>query len=195
MEQQIQDLIASIKKDGIDKANEESARIINEANKKAEEIIARANADKDKLLEDARKQIAIEKDSSSAAIKQAARDVSLSVKKEIEDKLNRILSGKLAEELHGDVLAKCIEGAIKSDSTNNDACIEVSKDDFATLEKVLADRFSKEISEGLVFKASLDVTSGFRVVEKNGEAYVDYSADSCTELLMPYLSDSLKGII
>lgn len=195
MEQQIQDLIASIKKDGIDKANEESTRIINEANKKAEEIIARANADKDKLLEDARKQIAIEKDSSSAAIKQAARDVSLSVKKEIEDKLNRILSGKLAEELHGDVLAKCIEGAIKADSTNNDARIEVSKDDFATLEKVLSDRFSKEISEGLVFKASSDVTSGFRVVEKNGEAYVDYSADSCTELLMPYLSDSLKGII
>lgn len=195
MEQQIQDLIASIKKDGIEKAKEESDRIIADANKKASDIIASAKAQSEKMLQDARKQIEIETSSSNAAIKQAARDVSLSLKKEIEGKFNELLEIKLEKELHGDVLAKCIEFAIKADNNPSDVDIELSKDDFSALEKTLSKSFAKEISEGLEFKVSPVVASGFRVVQKDGEAYLDYSAQSCTELLMPYLSDSLKGII
>jgi len=195
MEQQIQDLIASIKKDGIEKAKEESNKIIAEANKKASEIIANANAEKDKLLEGARKQIEIEKSSSVSAIKQAARDVSLSVKKEIEARFAKILNSELSSKLHDDVLAKCIEAVIKADATSSDVYVELSKADFENLKDKLALALSKEIEKGLEFRVSPNLSSGFRISQKDGESYIDYTSDTCTELLMPYLSDSLKGIL
>ena len=51
MELQIQDLVSSIKKDGIDSANKEAAAILAEANKQADAIVAGAKAEADKLKE------------------------------------------------------------------------------------------------------------------------------------------------
>lgn len=195
MEQQIQDLIASIKKDGIEQAKAESDRILNEAKAKAEDIIRKAEEEKNKLLEDAKHRIDLEKSSAEALIKQAARDVSISLKKEIEARFKSILERGVASDMHTDVLAKCLEGAIKSDLNSSDIFIELSKDDFSALSESLSAKFSKEIADGLEFKISDSVQEGFRIVQKNGEAYIDLSPESCTELLMPYLSDSLKGIL
>ena len=47
MELQIQDLVSSIRKDGIDAANAEAEAIITEAKKKAEEIIAKLKKGED----------------------------------------------------------------------------------------------------------------------------------------------------
>ncbi len=195
MEQQIQDLIASIKKDGIEQAKAESEKILADANKKALDIIAKAESEKAKMLEDAKKQIELERSSSEAAIKQAARDVSISLKKEIEKKFQAILEHSITDEMKGDVLSKCLESAIKSELNSSDIYLELSKEDFASLSAQLAKKFANEINKGLEFKASPSVQSGFRIVQKNGAAYVDLSAEACTDLLLPYLSDSLKGIL
>ena len=53
MELQIQDLVSSIKQDGIDSANREAAAIVAQAKAQAESIISQAKADADKLLQDA----------------------------------------------------------------------------------------------------------------------------------------------
>ena len=195
MEQQIQDLIASIKKDGIEQAKAESEKILADANKKALDIIAKAESEKAKMLEDAKKQIELERSSSEAAIKQAARDVSISLKKEIEKKFQAILEHSITDDMKGDVLTKCLESAIKSELNSSDIYLELSKEDFASLSAQLAKKFANEINKGLEFKASPSVQSGFRIVQKNGAAYVDLSAEACTDLLLPYLSDSLKGIL
>ena len=105
MEQQIQDLIASIKKDGIEEATKESNKIISDAKAQAASIIKKAEEDSAKLIEDARKSIALEKSSAEASIKQAGRDVSLSLKKSIENEFNNILKLSLEKELHGNVLS------------------------------------------------------------------------------------------
>ena len=47
MELQIQDLVSSIKKDGIDSANREAAAIVAEAKREADAIIADAKKDSD----------------------------------------------------------------------------------------------------------------------------------------------------
>ena len=99
MEQQIQDLIASIRKEGIDSARAEADRIIQEAKDKADAIVREAEKERDKMVADAEKSIALEKSSSEAAIRQAARDVSLSLKKSIEDEYSKILSAALSKEM------------------------------------------------------------------------------------------------
>ena len=59
MEQQIQDLIASIKKDGIESATNESKKILEEARKEAERIVNEARKERDKIIADGKKTIEI----------------------------------------------------------------------------------------------------------------------------------------
>lgn len=59
MELQIQDLVSSIKQDGIDSANREAAAIVAQAKAQADSIISQAKADADKLRQDANAEIEV----------------------------------------------------------------------------------------------------------------------------------------
>ena len=74
MELQIQDLVSSIKKDGIDSANREAAAIVAEAKRQADAIIADAKKDSDKLREDAKAEVEVFKSSAELSVQQAKRD-------------------------------------------------------------------------------------------------------------------------
>ena len=63
MELQIQDLVSSIKKDGIDSANQQAAAILADARKQADAIIADAKSQADKLRDDTKAEIEVFKNS------------------------------------------------------------------------------------------------------------------------------------
>lgn len=195
MEQQIQDLIASIRKEGIEEAKKESEKIISEAKAAASEIVAKAEAEKEKILENAKKSIALERQSSEAAIRQAARDVSLSLKKSIEEGFQSILSQKVDAALSGDVLVKVLEAVIKAEVSSSDVYVELSDNDFKALNAKLSETFRKQVENGMEFRTSSSLSSGFRVIEKDGSFYIDMSGDECSKLLFPYLSASLKELL
>ena len=195
MEQQIQDLIASIRKEGIEEAKKESERIISEAKAAASEIVAKAEAEKDKILENAKKSIALERQRSESAIKQAARDVSLSLKKSIEDSFQAILSQKVDAALSQDVLVRVLEAVVKAEVTSSNVYVELSGNDFNALSAKLAESFKEQVKNGMEFRTSSSLSSGFRVVEKDGSFYVDMSGDECSKLLFPYLSASLRELL
>lgn len=115
MEQQIQDLINSIKKDGIENATNESKRIIEEAQKKADEIINAAKAERDKLISDAEKEIAREKANYTESLKMAARDLSLSFKKDTEAKFQAILDEKVKGSFDESLLKELIAAVVKAE--------------------------------------------------------------------------------
>ena len=193
MEQQIQDLIASIRKEGIDTAKAESGRIISEAKAEAERIVKEAEAERDRILSDARRQLELDKASSEASIKQAARDVSLLLKKSIEEKYTAILRDKAAAAMDGEALVSLIKTVLKDDVAEK--AVEVSPKEFETLRQNLSSIFASEIEKGITIRSSQSVSSGFRIVEKDGSGYVDYSAEECVKLILPYLSESLKEIV
>lgn len=195
MEQQIQDLIASIKKDGIEEATKESNKIISDAKAQAASIIRKAEEESARLIEDARKSIALEKSSAEASIKQAGRDVSLSLKKSIENEFNNLLRLSLEKELHGNVLIKVLEAVLKSETLSKDVYCYVSDADFKELSSELAASFMNEVKNGLELRTSSQVTSGIRLAVKDGSAYLDLSAEECSSLLFPYISSALKEIL
>lgn len=193
MEQQIQDLIASIRKDGIESAKAESDKIIASAEAKAASIIKDAEERSNALLSDARKEIEIARASSEAALKQSARDVSISLKKSIEDKYGAILRDAVAASMKGKNLITLITTVLDADVSGK--AIEIPKEDFDALRTELSSSFAEEIKKGLEIRPSSSLSAGFRIAEKDGSGYIDYSDEECTKLLMPYLSDSLKEII
>ena len=194
MEQQIQDLINSIKKDGIDSATNESKRIIEEAEKKAETIIKEANAERDKLLADGRRQLEKEKESFSESLKMAARDLSLSFKKEVEGKIQALLDEKVKGAFDENLLKELLKTVIEAEF-KGDVIVELPQEKKTAVAQSLAEELASSLRKGVELSFSSSLQGGFRVIAKDGRAFIDLSDDEVTKLLYPYLSSSVRDLI
>ncbi|MBO4394513.1 MAG: V-type ATP synthase subunit E [Spirochaetales bacterium] len=178
MEIQIQDLVQSIKRDGIEEAKKEAETIISAAKAKAEEIIAASKAEAEKNIENANREI----ESSKALIKQAERDAVLSVKKELEQLLERILAEKVSKDLSEKSLAALITAAIGNEDPSKYA-VEIDETK-AALKSVLA----KQIEKGLEIRPVKGM-SGMKLSCKDGSGFYDFSDEEIAALLRPFLGD------
>ncbi len=192
MEQQIQDLVSSIKKEGIDEANRQSADIIAKANAEAEKIIADAKKESARLIEEAKNECALRDESGRATLQQAARDVALSLKKSIEAQISKLLSSNVSAAMDKELIAKLIKEVVAS--SLNDVTIEISAKDADALVASLKAQLASDLKGGLVLKTGAS-GSGLVIRSNDGSGYVDLSAEEIAGLMKPYLSDSLKEIV
>ena len=148
---------------------------------------ARDNAAK--MIDDAAKECALREQSAKASISQAARDVSLSLREEINRQLAAILSSEVRSSFDKDLVKKTVLSLIEASLKDMD--IEISADDAASIVKGLSGELATKLKDGLELKVG-NGASGIRLVSKDGSGYVDFSSSSVSEILMPYLSQSIK---
>ena len=183
MELQIQDLVSSIRKEGIEAANAEAESIIAEAKKKAESIVAGAKSEAQQYKDTAEKEISILKESAAVSAEQAKRDAVLAFKSEIQGEFEKILAADIGKELSGAALGKLIRAAVAGENVA-DYAAEVSE-----VSDVLKKELAEEIKKGLEIRPTTDVQKGFRLAAKDGSGYFDCSDDGIMEMLMPYFRD------
>ena len=193
MEQQIQDLVASIKKEGIEEAKKQSAEILASAKAEAEEIIKKAKAEGDKIIQDAKNSAKLEAESAKAQIVQAGRDVTLSLKQSVEALFNKILVEDCKKAMDASLLAQLITQAVNADLNGVTAEIpEGLKDDVV---KALSSEVAKLVKQKDFLKESKGVLSGIKLSSNDGSGYNDMSASECALLVKPYLSERLRELI
>ena len=180
MELQIQDLVSSIRKDGIDAANAEAEAIISEAKKKAEMIIADAKAEAKNIQETSEKEISILKESAALSAEQAKRDAMLAFKNEVQAEFEKILSAKIKNNLSDAALGKLIQAVVADEDVQNYS-VEV-----AGVSDSLKAELAEEIKNGLEIKPTKSVRAGFRLAAKDGSGYFDCSDEEIMQMLMPY---------
>ena len=180
MELQIQDLITSIRKEGIDAANAEAEAIVAEAKKKAEGILAAARTEAQQYKDSASKEIEILRESASVSAEQAKRDAVLAFKTEVQNEFERILAADVGKELAGDGLGKLIRAALAGEKVA-DYAVEISE-----VTDTLKAELAEEIKNGLEIRPNKDVQQGFRLASKDGSGYFDCSDEGIMEMLLPY---------
>lgn len=180
MELQIQDLVSSIRKDGIDAANAEAEAIISEAKKKAEMIIADAKTEAKNIQETSEKEINILKESAALSAEQAKRDAMLAFKNEVQAEFEKILSAKIKNNLSDAALGKLIQAVVADEDVQNYS-VEV-----AEVSDSLKAELAEEIKNGLEIKPTKSVRAGFRLAAKDGSGYFDCSDEEIMQMLMPY---------
>ncbi|NCD06949.1 MAG: V-type ATP synthase subunit E [Spirochaetia bacterium] len=196
MAQQIQDLVESIQKEGIEKANKKAEQIITEAKAKADEIIKSAKKEADKVLSDADKEIALRDQSAKASLTQAARDVQLSLKKALTEEINALLEEKVSQTFKTKEFIKLIKDVISSDFDDvNNLELQVSEKDYEELATVLTKELGDKIKQGLEIKPVKSVNVGFKLAEKDGSGYFDFSAEATAKLMTPFLSPAIAKIV
>ena len=183
MELQIQDLVTSIRKEGVEAANAEAEAIIAEAKKKADTIIAGAKAEAQQYRDAAEKDINILRESAEVSADQAKRDAVLAFKSEIQGEFEKILSAGISRELSGEALGKLIRAAVAGED------IAKYTAEVAEVSDALKSELAKEIKAGLEIRPTKSVQQGFRLASKDGSGYFDCTDDGIMEMLMPYFRD------
>lgn len=183
MELQIQDLVSSIRKEGIDAANAQAETILAEAQKKADKIISDAKAEAASIRETSEKEIGVLKESAAVSVEQAKRDAMLSFRDEVQKEFEKLLSCKIKDSLSDASLGKLIQ-AVLTDEDVSKYTVQV-----AEVSDALKAELAQEIKNGLEIKPVKGVRAGFRLASKDGSGYFDCSDEEIMQMLMPYFRD------
>ena len=183
MELQIQDLVSSIKKDGIDSANREAAAIVAEATKQAEPIVADAKAEADRLRGDARAEIEVFKSSAQLNAEQARRDAVLAFQQEIQKEFEKLLAADVGKALDQHTLAKLIQAAVQGED------VSAYTAEVGQVTEGLRQELAQELKAGLEIRPSKKVGAGFRLAAKDGSGYFDCSEQEIANMLTPFFRD------
>ena len=194
---QLKELIDAIHRDGVEKVRLESETLLGQARAQAAGIMAAARAQADALLANARHEQERLERSGRESLKQASRDLLLGVRKQLEGLFSALLKEKSRKALADKEITAAIAAMIANWTPERQDKIEIllPPDRFKALVKALRQALAEKIAAGIEIKASAEVASGFRVAEKDGHAYYDFSAESIAENLALFLNPVMAGIV
>jgi V/A-type H+-transporting ATPase subunit E len=196
MEIQVQELINKIKKDGIESASQEAARLKKEAEAEARQIIETAKKEAAELSAKAKKDAERSEKAGKAALEQASRNLVLAFKDEIQALLNQLVAQQLKTSYDNDVLKAALPEIIKSWASKGDSlALLLPKPSLDKLEGFFKEKLASQLKKGLELKSDNSFSGGFRIAEKDGSAYYDFSAESVAEMLSAYLNPQLAEIL
>ncbi len=183
LELQIQDLVSSIKKDGIDSANREAAAILADAKKQADAIVADAKAAAEKLTADAKAEIDVFRTSAQLSAEQAKRDAVLAFRGEVQAEFEKLLAADVRGALDEKALGALIQAAVRGEDASAYAA------EVGAVTEGLKQQLAAELKAGLTLRPSKKVKAGFRLAAKDGSGYFDCTDDEIAEMLMPFFRD------
>ena len=197
MDIQVQELIDKIKKEGIEAASQEVARIKREAEAEARQIVESAKKEADELISRGKQDAERSEKAGIAALEQASRNLILAFKGEIQNLLDKIVEAQVGEAYKDDVLKATLPELLKSWAAKGDdkLALLLPESELSKLEGFFKEKLVKELGKGVELKANKALNVGFHISNKDGSVYYDFSAESVAELLAAYLNPRLAEIL
>jgi V/A-type H+-transporting ATPase subunit E len=193
MEIQLQELIDKIKKDGIESAAAEAAKVKTEAEAEAARIISAAQKEAADIVSRGKADAERSEKAGVAALEQASRNLGLAFKGEIQGVLDRLIASAVASSYSADALKGILPDLIKNWAVKNTDSLSVllSEGDLKKLDDAFKAKLSSVLKGGVELKPEKNIDCGFRIAEKDGSAFYDFSAEAVTRMLSAYLSPKL----
>jgi V/A-type H+-transporting ATPase subunit E len=197
MDIQLQELIDKIKKEGIESASQEALRLKTQAEGEAKQLVEAARREAADIIARGKADAERAEKAGEAALQQASRNVVLAFKKEIETLLDKIIVLKTEAAYTDEVLKKTLPELLKNWASRGSDAPDVllSEKDRNALESYFTGTLAAELKKGLELKTDRNLGAGFRIAEKDGSAYYDFSAESVAELLSAHLNPRLVEIL
>ncbi len=194
---QLKELIDSIHRDGVDKARQEGEEMVRLAREKAAALVAEAQAQAEALLAGARREKEQLERSGRESLQQAGRDLVLKVRRQLEALFAALLREKASQALQDrDIIAAIVAMVSRwTPEQRQELDVLLPEGQGEALARALRQALAAKIAQGIEIKVSPDVRDGFRVSEKDGHAYYDFSAAGIAENLSVFLNPVLAGIL
>lgn len=199
MSHELQGLLDRIQKEGIEQAELQKEEILFEAKKNAEAIIQRNNMEAEATVRTANEEVKKIEDRSKATIKQAARDIAISLEAELLNRLKKCIKNSvgaaMTQELITDIIKKMVDTYSKQG--NEDISIQV----------ILPQKDIDKLNDGI--KASLagslknkpeilkgnDFSAGVKISFNGSDVFFDFSDTTITDIICEYAGPRLASII
>ena len=197
MEEQLKELIDKIKTEGVGEAEQKADEIKKEAERQAADIIAKARKEAEGIVGKAKAEAARFEETGKESVKHAGRDLVLELKSSITQLFETVVASEVKDSLSDDALQEIIPKLIASWQKKgvDDIQVLLPPADIEKIEKGLLEKLSAEMKKGVEFKPLPEIQAGFRIGEKKGEAYYDFTDKGITEHLVEYLSPKLAECI
>ncbi len=136
MAEEIRDLIEKINQEGIRAAEEKARNNEAAAKQRADEILGKARLEAEEMLSAAKERIHREDIAGKTLLSQAGRDLLLSLRKEINAMLGRIILSDIRQVLTPEALFRILTEVVRSYSTaeRSDIMVTLNKKDLEILE-------------------------------------------------------------
>ncbi len=196
MSEELQSLLEKINSDGIMKANAERDTIIAKAQSEAAAIIAAAEA----KAEETRKQAAADAETlqkrAESAIEQAARDVVLKLKAELESRISAAVAGAAEETMTPSFMAELVKslGAAFLADPNSELTVIASVKDAAALDAALKGALVSSLKKQPRVLAESTIRGGMEVNFTGSELFFDFSTEALTALLAEYTAPKIAAV-
>ncbi len=196
MTEDIKGLLEKIQKEGIQAAEAKAKEIEGLALKKAEAIIQEAKLQAGQIVAAAKEETSRAEEGAKIALKQASRDMLLSLRKEINAMLERLITSHIQQTLKADELAKIILSFVKEHSGENkeDIVISLAKKDIERLSGFI-EELKHTAKKNIIVKPSEDMQGGFIISFDAGKSEFDFSDKALAEYIVLYLKPKLSEIL
>jgi V/A-type H+-transporting ATPase subunit E len=197
MAEDIKGLIEKIQQEGIKAAEDKAKQIEDQALQKAHKIVEEAQSQAQQLLERTKDEIAKMEKSSKASLGQAARDLLLSLRAEINAMLKRIITAEVRESLSPDEMSKIIAALIQrmSNQKEGEIIISLKEDNLAKVKNSIFGKLAEQAKKGVTLREAHDITGGFTISFDSGKSHFDFTDQAIAEYLSLQLKPHLAQLL
>lgn len=197
MDTQLKELIETIKAEGVQNAEKQAQQIVAAAEERAQEITENARREAGSIVDQAKQDRQRQEQAGREAVKQAARDLVLTVQSQLTAVFKEVVEGATGETVQGSVLEQAILTVVGAWAEGKDEGLQLllSESDLAKLESTLRNKLSQRLSSGMEIKASPAVSGGFRIASRDGGVYYDFTVDAIADALSAYVTPRLAETI
>ena len=197
MAEEIRDLIEKINQEGIKVAEEKAQNIETLAKQQADAMLARARLEAEEMIAAAKDRICREDENGKTLLAQAGRDLLLSLRKEINAMLGRIVISDIQQALTPEALFKMLAEVIKNDSAgeSSDITVLLNKKDLETLEKNFLYKLREETKKKIILRPAGEISGGFTISFDSGKSCYDFTDKALAEYIGKHLKPKLNQIL
>jgi len=197
MAEEIRDLIEKINQEGIRAAEEKAQNIEAAAKQRADEILAQAKREAGEMIAAANGRIRREDEQGKTLLAQAGRDLLLSLRKEMNAMLGRIMVSDIQQALTPEALFTLVSDVVRNYSAgeSSDITVFLRKEDVQVLENNFLNRLREETKNEIILRPAEEISGGFTISFDNGKSCFDFTDKALAEYIGTYVKPKLHQIL
>ena len=197
MAEDLQSLLTKINEEGVKRAEAERARILAEAKAEAEKIVSAAKTEAEQQRQAAAAEAENLRERGESAVKQAARDVLLELRAELERRLKLAIDGAAREALTPALMTEIVRAVLTAFAANpnTEVTIRTAVADTAALDAALRGALAGSFrSQPRLFPDSA-ITGGLEVEVSDSGVYFDFTDEAISALVTAYAGPRLAELL
>ena len=199
MADDLQALLNKINEEGLKKAEQTKADIIAKAEADAKAIIKKAQEEADdcRAKAQADSQILVQK--GEEALRQAARDMMLSLRQQLQSRVKtavlQLMDATLDAQQMPNVIAQIIQSYLQNDGNEDNLELLVNPQQLDALSAAVKSMLADNLKERCEFSPAPSVTNGFKLAFKDNDVLYDFTDQALADAVASYVGPRIAAAL